>query len=168
VTTVGMAEAEVPKQPDAPGQQVQNGSTSLDRADEPEPDEESPEEKNRRVREYLERHPTATSSDVGKKLGYPEQTVRHMAAWKERLGKDKSKKKSWPTNERSLTPKLLATKAGPDADPSDLAAEQEEIDILQARYVDTLDARGRAEFFSLKRENQLECLAEFISNESTE
>ena len=49
----------------------------------------TPEEKNERVRNYLDKHSRATSAEIATKTGIPEQTVRCTLAWKTRPTKGK-------------------------------------------------------------------------------
>jgi hypothetical protein len=131
-------------------------------------DDESPDEKNRKVGEYLDKHKNATSLKVGRALGYPAQTVRGMRAWKNRPATQKPAKQPKPNRERPLTEEMLAVIPGRDSDPSEIAANNEEsYSIARARYVDTLNDHQRAEFNGLKQEVQLERIGEFLANEGT-
>jgi hypothetical protein len=136
--------------------------------DEPPEKNEPPEEKNRKVREYLRINPRAKSKDVEKKFGYPEQTVRRMPAWKERPGKRQPGLESKSRKDRPLTPSMLAEIPGKDPNPGAIAAEEERLSILRSSYINTLDDRGRAEFNGLKEPEKLERLGEFLANEGTD
>jgi hypothetical protein len=50
-----------------------------------------PEEKNRLVLDHLAKHPDATSAEIEKATGIPEQTVRRQPAWKTRQSKKQDK-----------------------------------------------------------------------------
>jgi transposase-like protein len=123
-------------------------------------------EKNRAVREYLEDHPNATSTEIARKLKCSDKTVRGTAAWRNRAGIDRREAKSRRVTERPLTEAMHATIPGQDLDPAVIAADRDEaVSVARARYMDTLDARGRAEFNALKEPDQLDRLGEFLANE---
>jgi hypothetical protein len=44
--------------------------------------------------------------------------------------------------------------------------DDDEVAALTARYLDTLNDRGRAEFFALDKPDQLDRIGEFIANEA--
>jgi hypothetical protein len=143
--------------------QMRRVSSKSGRVDGTEPERETHEEKNQKVRDYLSKHPRATSGKIGKALGYPEKTVRGLTAWKVRAGKDGSKGKPKTAKERSLTRGMQAVIPGRDDDPAKIGADQDEaFSIARARYMDTLDDRGRAEFNGLNQRDQEERVGGFL------
>jgi hypothetical protein len=124
------------------------------------------EEKNCRVKDYLKKHPGATSEVVGFALELPPQTVRRLPAWKERSQANQPKSCRPGSKERLLTPGILASRAGDDPDPSDVAAQHDELAVWRARYLDVLTPHQKAEFFSLSEQDQLDRIGEFIANEN--
>ena len=105
---------------------------------------EPPEEKNRRVRDFLDKKPRSTSEEVGRALNLKPQTVRRQPAWKERTRTSRLKTGKPGAKERPLNARTLAIRPGEDADPSDVAADRDELAVWRRllRQSDT-PTRGR-------------------------
>src|SRR5262249_24930994 len=98
---------------------------------------ESPEEKNQKDGNYLKSHPKAKSKQIAEALGYPEQSVRRMNAWK--LSRPTAKRTtvdSGGVKVLPLTKPMLAARPGSDADPATIVADRDEaLSVARARYL---------------------------------
>jgi hypothetical protein len=80
------------------------------------------EDKERLVREYLAKHPQATSAQVARATGIQEGTIRGLDAWKAIHSPQAARLPARPrSHERPLTDKMLASVASPSPRPDDEA-----------------------------------------------
>ena len=122
----------------------------------------APAEKNERVRNYLDKHPRATSAEIATKTGVPEQTVRRTLAWKTRPTKGKVEPQR---KECQLTDKILAAKENVKAiDPSTLVEELDERESVQRRFIEHASPKQRADYFKMEQDEQDNELFLFASN----
>jgi hypothetical protein len=105
---------------------------------------ETREDKERRVKAFLDQRPNARSSQIGKALGINEKTVRGLDAWKSRPGAARNKPASTVRRFRPLTPEILAARPGSDPDPSDEAELRE---IIASQYLDQASGEQKNEYF---------------------
>ena len=108
----------------------------------------------------------ASAPKIENALGIPEATVRRMPAWKERPAAQARASRSRAVKERPLTSGILATRAGDDRDPSEIAAENELDDRMAAterRYLDQASPEERAAYYKLEKDEKTNVLWIFKS-----
>jgi hypothetical protein len=120
-----------------------------------------------KVAEYLREHPDATAKKVYEKTGVPEGTVRNTDAWTEHRAGRKAEKPAGTRDAldrpRPLADAMLAVRPSDVSDPSEIAAEREELDdpeslgdmeLLRRRYIEGANSDQRARFNQMTREDQ--------------
>jgi hypothetical protein len=117
----------------------------------------TPAEKNALVKRELDKNPRATSREIARKTGIPDQTVRRMPAWEGRKSGTPAKervRRSW--KERPLTGKMLAAMPDPKAeDPSEIGEESTDPRALVERhYLENASPQERAVYHRVSRAEQ--------------
>jgi hypothetical protein len=102
------------------------------------------------VRDYLEKNPGATASQVAKGVGIAQGRLTGLASWRAEQGKRKANRVTAPKTIRRLTRKMLET-IGRTNDPS---ARLEALDVAWEEMLAGAGPRERVKLLSMTKEEQ--------------
>jgi hypothetical protein len=125
------------------------------------------------AREYLEtaEHPSLRrcADYIRSKTGgsFGNGRVGDLSAWQAHMEQRLSKRpKRTGADPRQLSDAVLAVRKGADADPSEIAAEKEQLEIAERRYLESLSEAERGKYHSLSTEEKMARIGEFLANEA--
>lgn len=121
------------------------------------------DEANVLVRQYLEKHPTASSRDVAENVGIALGRVSKMAAWQAEQSRRKALKKTKPKSRR-LTKQMLDT-IGKENDP---AASVEAEEIAWVRLIDAANPEEKARLHGMTEKQRAAIIQTYLESQYQE
>jgi Winged helix-turn-helix DNA-binding len=97
---------------------------------------EAPQDRDRQIADLLKANGTITSREIARRVKTSDSTVRRSTPWTEHQARRANHRREKTIRTRALTGGVLASKAGGDDDPSELAAERE---VMEQQYLADVD-----------------------------
>jgi hypothetical protein len=97
---------------------------------------EAPQDRDQQIADLLKANRTITSLEIARRVKTSDSTVRRSTPWTEHQARKANHRREKTIRKRALTRGVLASKAGGDEDPSELAAERE---VVAQQYLADVD-----------------------------